>query len=42
MRRPASAGSATLFLCDHATVADGKLYIAGAGWSIVSPNVTVT
>ncbi|ULE32871.1 DUF6941 family protein [Mycobacterium sp. IDR2000157661] len=31
---------ATLLLCDHAAVADGKLYISGGGWSMVSPNVT--
>lgn len=28
---------ATLMLCDHATVADGKLYIAGGGWSVAGP-----
>lgn len=26
---------ATLLLCDHAAVADGKLYINGAGWTVV-------
>lgn len=28
---------ATLLLCDHAAVADGKLYIHGAGWTQINP-----
>lgn len=28
---------ATLILCDHAVVADGKLFIAGGGWSLTGP-----
>lgn len=31
---------ATLLLCDYAVVADGKLFVSGGGWSMVSPNVT--
>lgn len=27
---------AIILLCDHAAVADGKLYIAGGGWSLAS------
>ena len=27
----------TMLLCDHATVAEGKLYINGAGWSVTGP-----
>lgn len=27
----------TLLLCDHATVADSKLYISGGGWSVTGP-----
>lgn len=27
----------TLMLCDHAVVAEGKLYIAGGGWSVTGP-----
>jgi excisionase family DNA binding protein len=30
---------ATLLLCDNCVVADGKLFISGGGWSVVSPNV---
>jgi len=29
---------ATLLLCDHAVVAEGKLYISGAGWSVTGPD----
>lgn len=29
---------ATLLLCDHAAVAEGKLYISGAGWSVTGPD----
>jgi hypothetical protein len=29
---------ATLLLCDHAQVADGKLFISGGGWSITGPD----
>lgn len=27
----------TLLLCDYAAVADGKLYLSGAGWSVTGP-----
>jgi|SRR5580692_4047609 hypothetical protein len=27
----------TMMLADHAQVADGKLYISGAGWTLASP-----
>ncbi|WP_378101770.1 DUF6941 family protein [Cellulomonas sp. T2.31MG-18] len=27
----------TLLLCDHATVAEGKLYISGGGWNMTAP-----
>jgi hypothetical protein len=27
----------TMLLCDHAAVADGKLYINGGGWSLTGP-----
>ncbi len=30
---------AILLLCDHAAVAEGKLYINGAGWTAVRANV---
>jgi hypothetical protein len=30
---------ATLMLCDYATVADGKLYISGGGWSVTDPQL---
>lgn len=26
-----------MMLCDHAQVADGKLYISGGGWSLIGP-----
>lgn len=26
-----------MMLCDHAQVADGKLYISGGGWSFTGP-----
>ena len=26
-----------MMLCDHAQVADGKLYISGGGWSVTGP-----
>lgn len=29
---------ATLMLCDHCVVAEGKLYISGGGWSITGPS----
>jgi hypothetical protein len=29
---------ATVLLCDYATVADGKLFISGGGWSITGPS----
>lgn len=29
---------ATLLLCDYAVVAEGKLYISGAGWTEISAN----
>ena len=29
---------ATQLLCDHAVVAEGKLYISGAGWSVTGPD----
>jgi len=28
---------ATLMLCDHVEVADGKLFINGGGWTIINP-----
>ncbi len=28
---------ATMLLCDHAVVADGKLYINGGGWTVTGP-----
>lgn len=28
---------ATLILCDHAAVAEGKLYISGGGWTVTGP-----
>lgn len=28
---------ATLLLCDHAQVAEGKLFISGGGWSVTGP-----
>lgn len=31
---------ATLILCDHAEVADGKLFINGGGWSLTGPQPT--
>lgn len=30
----------TMLLCDHVTVAEGKLYINGGGWSVTGPNPT--
>lgn len=27
----------TMLLCDHAAVAEGKLYISGGGWSVTGP-----
>jgi hypothetical protein len=27
----------TMMLCDHAQVAEGKLYISGGGWSVTGP-----
>ncbi|MBK9725126.1 MAG: hypothetical protein WAW82_03145 [Candidatus Lutibacillus vidarii] len=30
---------ATIMLCDYATVADGKLYISGGGWSVTNAQV---
>jgi hypothetical protein len=27
----------TMLLCDSAQVADGKLFILGAGWSMIGP-----
>jgi hypothetical protein len=30
---------ATIMLCDYATVADGKLYISGGGWSVTDAHV---
>jgi len=32
----------TMMLCDHAQVADGKLYINGGGWSIVDAQTPPT
>jgi hypothetical protein len=35
---------ATMLLCDHAQVADGKLFVSGGGWSIVdagTPHVCI-
>lgn len=31
-----------MMLCDFAAVAEGKLYIAGGGWSIIGPGVGPT
>lgn len=31
---------ATLMLCDHAQVAEGKLYINGGGWNVIRPEPT--
>lgn len=28
----------TFLLCDHAVVADGKLFINGGGWTVTGPN----
>lgn len=28
---------ATLLLCDHVAVAEGKLYVAGGGWGFIGP-----
>jgi len=30
----------TMLLCDHVTVAEGKLYINGGGWTLTGPNPT--
>lgn len=30
----------TMLLCDHVTVAEGKLYINGGGWSVTGPDPT--
>ena len=30
----------TMMLCDHAQVADGKLFIAGGGWNVTGPAPT--
>lgn len=32
---------ATTLLCDHAQVADGKLFISGGGWSLCGPGAFV-
>ncbi|MGH9104222.1 MAG: DUF6941 family protein [Acidimicrobiales bacterium] len=32
----------TMLLCDAAQVAEGKLYILGAGWSIIGPEPTAS
>jgi hypothetical protein len=31
---------ATLVLCDHVAVADGKLYINGGGWNVTGPKTS--
>lgn len=36
MELPTGPG-VTLMLCDHAAVADGKLYISGGGWNVTGP-----
>ncbi len=30
----------TMLLCDHVTVAEGKLYVNGGGWTLTGPNPT--
>ena len=30
----------TMLLCDHAAVAEGKLYVAGGGWTRIEPTPT--
>jgi len=30
----------TMLLCDHVTVAEGKLFINGGGWTLTGPNPT--